>query len=131
MLAHHLLQVGLVGGLGDEHSSSNMAKIPIFFSINSMVTTKSIPKSTKAHWMPSRLYSSCSSTNFTVQTFHFFLFISLIEHNTNLKNGSTRLRHQVHGQHQQKDDAHEAGEGELERQGRDFGRQGQVLGGGH
>jgi len=33
------------------------------FSISSIQASKSMPKSMKVHWMPSFLYSSCSSTN--------------------------------------------------------------------
>lgn len=35
----------------------------ITFSISSIQAAKSMPKSIKVHWMPSCLYSSCSSTN--------------------------------------------------------------------
>jgi len=33
------------------------------FSMSSIQASKSMPKSMKVHWMPSFLYSSCSSTN--------------------------------------------------------------------
>lgn len=38
-------------------------KLPFTFSISSIQAWRSRPKSMKVHWMPSLLYSSCSSTN--------------------------------------------------------------------
>uniref|UniRef100_A0A6B0TXP0 Putative secreted protein n=1 Tax=Ixodes ricinus TaxID=34613 RepID=A0A6B0TXP0_IXORI len=49
--------------LGNMHSSSSRARMPMGFSIRSMVGCRSRPKSMNFHSMPSRRYSSCSSTN--------------------------------------------------------------------
>merc|ERR1719394_1745898 len=49
--------------LGNIVSSSRMARRPIGFSMSWMVASKSMPKSTISHSMPSLTYSSCSNTN--------------------------------------------------------------------
>ena len=51
---------------GNQHSSSSSASTPIGLSIRSMVGCRSRPKSINFHSMPSRRYSSCSSTNIVV-----------------------------------------------------------------
>merc|ERR1719361_1401446 len=48
---------------GNMVSSSRMAIRPMGFSIQLMVASRSMPKSTISHSMPSLTYSSCSSTN--------------------------------------------------------------------
>jgi len=48
---------------GNNVSSSRIARRPIGFSMSWIVASRSMPKSTISHSMPSRTYSSCSRTN--------------------------------------------------------------------